>query len=65
MSIVDRGDWAAQPAANKQAFIEAWIQRAEFRAAFDDLSNERFVDTLIANTGVSFRTESEVHCLRA
>ena len=52
--IVDRGDWAQTLLANKQAFIDTWVQRAEFRAAFDSLSNERYVDKLIANTGVSF-----------
>ncbi len=55
--IVNSGDWAQTLNANKQAFVEAWVQRAEFRAAFDGLSNERYVDTLIANTGVSFRTD--------
>jgi hypothetical protein len=52
--IVGRGDWSQQLAANKLAFVEAWVQRADFRAAYDVLSNDRYVDALISHTGVSF-----------
>jgi hypothetical protein len=38
-------------AANKQAFVEAWVQRAEFRAAYDGLGNNAFVEALIAHAG--------------
>ena len=44
--IVGRGDWAAQLEANKQAFVDAWVQRPAFRAVYDGLGNEAFVDTL-------------------
>jgi len=40
--------------SNKQSFVEAWIQRPAFRAAYDLLTNDRYVDSLIAHTGVSF-----------
>ena len=39
---------------NKQAFVAAWVERAAFRAAYDPLSNDRFVAELISHTGVSF-----------
>ena len=55
--IVARDDWAGTLETNTQAFLNAWVERADFRAAFDGLSNERYVDTLIANTGVSYRTD--------
>jgi subtilisin-like proprotein convertase family protein len=56
--VVGRAGWAQQLAANKQAFVDAWVQRAEFRAAYGGLSNQSYVDTLISHTGVSF-TASE------
>jgi hypothetical protein len=52
--IVGRADWAQQLEANKQAFVNAWVQRADFRAAFEGLSNEAFVDTLISHTEGGF-----------
>jgi predicted extracellular nuclease len=56
--IVGNGDWLGRLAANKQAFIDAWVQRADFRAAYDGLSDSQYVDSLINHTGVSF-SESE------
>ena len=50
---VGDGDWAAQLNANKQAFVEAWIRRSAFRAGYDGLSNEGFVDTLLGHAGVN------------
>jgi subtilisin family serine protease len=47
--VVGRGNWAQQLEANKQAFIDAWMQRTQFRNAYDSLSNSAFVDTLIAH----------------
>ena len=52
--IVGRGDWAQQLETNKQAFVEAWVQRDAFRAEYDGLTNDRYVDTLIAHTGVNY-----------
>jgi hypothetical protein len=45
--VVGRSDWAGQLEANKRAFIDAWIQRAEFRAAYDGLSNSALVEALL------------------
>ncbi|MEP6569539.1 MAG: DNA/RNA non-specific endonuclease [Acidobacteriota bacterium] len=48
------GDWEGKLRRNKQAFAEAWVARAEFRASYDHLSNDRYVVELINHTGVSF-----------
>ena len=37
--IVGKGGWSEQLAANKQAFLDAWVQRADFRAAYDGLAD--------------------------
>jgi hypothetical protein len=47
--IVGDGDWVGRLAANKQAFIDAWMQRPAFRAAYDGLANNSYVDTLIGH----------------
>ncbi|MGH9930680.1 MAG: DUF4214 domain-containing protein, partial [Pyrinomonadaceae bacterium] len=52
--IVGNADWTQRLAANKQAFINAWVARPNFRAAYDGLSNSQYVDALISHTGVSF-----------
>ncbi len=48
--VVGRGNWAQQLEANKQAFIDTWMQRVQFRNAYDSLSNSAFVDTLISHS---------------
>jgi len=52
--IVGESSWAQTLEANKQAFVDAWVQRADFRAAYDGLGNAAFVDTLIAHAGAGF-----------
>jgi hypothetical protein len=52
--VVGNPGWAQLLAANEQAFAGAWVQRAAFRAEYDGLTNEAFVDRLISHTGVSF-----------
>jgi serine protease AprX len=52
--IVGQGDWTRQLESNKQAFVDAWIQRPAFRTLYDGLGNDAFVDTLISHTGGSF-----------
>lgn len=52
--IVGRADWAQTLEVNKQAFIAAWMERPGFKAVYDGLSNEAFVDMLIAHTEGSF-----------
>jgi hypothetical protein len=51
--IVGRGDWAQRLSANKQSFIEDWVKRSEFRAAYDRLSNADYADSLLRNANVS------------
>jgi hypothetical protein len=52
--IVGRGDWAGQLESNKQAFVDAWVQRPAFRAVYDSLANDAFVDRLISHTSANF-----------
>jgi hypothetical protein len=52
--VVGNAGWAQLLTANRQAFIEAWVQRAAFQATYGGLTNEGYVDTLINHTGVSF-----------
>ena len=52
--VVGSGDWEGKLAANKQAFVAAWADRAAFRAAYDHLSTDAYVAELINHAGVSF-----------
>jgi len=56
--VVGHSGWERQLATNKQEFLDAWVQRAAFHAAYDNLTNDGYVDALIGHTGVSF-TDSE------
>ena len=38
--------------ANKHAFVDAFVQRPEFRAIYDPLNNTQFVDKLFQTTGI-------------
>jgi len=40
--------------SNKQSFARSWVERGPFRSIYDGLSNEQYVDRLIANTEVTF-----------
>ena len=52
--IVGQPGWQDLLATNKQEFLDAWVQRAAFRAAHDNLSAASYVEALISRTGVSF-----------
>jgi subtilisin family serine protease len=52
--VVGRGDWAQQLETNKRTFVDAWVERANFRAAYDGLANGAFVDALISHTNAGF-----------
>jgi hypothetical protein len=52
--IVGEPNWPELLEGNKRAFVEAWVQRADFRAAYDGLSNAAYVDRLISNTRIAF-----------
>jgi hypothetical protein len=52
--IVGSANWTETLSANKQAFVAGWMERPEFRAAYDGLSNASYVDALVSHTGVEF-----------
>ena len=52
--IVGRAGWEALLESNKQAFVNAWVQRPAFVNAYGGLSDAAYVDTLISHTGISF-----------
>jgi hypothetical protein len=52
--LVNTDGWQQQLAANKANFIEGFVNRAAFHAAYDGLSSSDYVDALISHTGVSF-----------
>jgi hypothetical protein len=47
--VGSNADWQATLEANKQAFINAWLQRPSFRAEYDGLGNAAYVDSLISH----------------
>jgi glucose/arabinose dehydrogenase len=60
--VVGRTGWENQLETNKQAFVNAWVQRAGFVSAYGSLADDVYVDTLISHTGVTF-TGSERNAL--
>jgi glucose/arabinose dehydrogenase len=54
--IVGRTGWENQLETNKQAFVNAWVQRTAFVNAYGSLADGAYVDTLISHTGVTFTT---------
>lgn len=52
--IVGKPGWENLLEANKQAFVNGWVQRAAFVNAYGALADDAYVDTLISHTGVSF-----------
>ena len=50
--IVNTEGWQQKLAANKAAFLSAWVERADFRAVYDALGHAEYVDALFANAGV-------------
>ena len=52
--VVGRTGWENQLAANKQAFVNAWVQRPSFVSLYGSLGDDAYVDTLISHTGVTF-----------
>lgn len=49
--VVGEPGWPETLNNNKQAFVAAWVQRAEFQTAYGSLSNAAYVDTLISHAG--------------
>ena len=49
--VVGETGWPETLNSNKQAFVEAWVQRAEFQTAYGGLNNAAYVDSLISHAG--------------
>lgn len=45
--------WQQKLSNNQQQFADNWVGRPEFKAAFDALSNDAYVNALCQNAGVS------------
>ncbi len=51
--IVGKDGWEARLAANKDQFLQSWVQRADFNSRYAYLTNGQYVDALIANLNVT------------
>jgi hypothetical protein len=51
--VVGRQGWDLQLAANKKSFVDSWVNRNDFHQAFDQLSNDDYVDALLSHAGVN------------
>ncbi len=52
--VVGRSGWQQQLAANKQSFLDAFVQRPAFQTAYGNLGNGQYVDQLLAHTRVNW-----------
>jgi hypothetical protein len=50
--IVGAPGWEAQLEANKNAFIQEWVNRTAFKSSYDAKSDAEFIDALFANAGI-------------
>ena len=50
----------AETLAKRAAFAGSWVQRADFKAAYDGLSNAAFVDKLIQTAGVTLSNRNDL-----
>ena len=50
--IVNSPGWQQNLADNQRQFAETWINRPEFKAAYDGLSNDAYVNALYQNAGI-------------
>jgi hypothetical protein len=60
-----RSGWEQQLDQNKQRLVTEWIQRTDFKAKYNELSNAQYVDTLNANTGNSLTQAERDHLVFA
>ncbi|HEX8501406.1 MAG TPA: PA domain-containing protein [Pyrinomonadaceae bacterium] len=63
--VVGQPNWEAQLEANKQAFALAFVQRPAFQAAHGGKLAAAYVDSLLANTGVTFTSQERQAALNA
>ncbi|HYH84246.1 MAG TPA: DUF4214 domain-containing protein [Pyrinomonadaceae bacterium] len=50
--VVGETGWQDEIAANKKAFLQNWVQRADFNARYGSMTSSQFVDALFASMGV-------------
>jgi hypothetical protein len=50
--IVNAPGWEQKLKDNQQQFAEKWVHRPEFKAIFDGLSNDAYVNLLYTNAGI-------------
>jgi hypothetical protein len=63
---VGNGDWEAKLAGNRRAFAEAWVNRAEFRSRYGELTDEQYVAALLSNAKLdASRAEPLVAALKS
>jgi hypothetical protein len=48
--VVGADDWQQRLATNKQAFLDAFVQRPDFQSIYGGLSNDQYVETLLTHT---------------
>jgi hypothetical protein len=51
--IVGQPGWQEKLADNKRLAAETWVERPEFHALFDGMSDDQFIDALYHNAGVT------------
>jgi hypothetical protein len=56
--VVGRAGWEQQLSANRQAFLDAFVQRPTFQSVYGGVSNEQYVDQLLTHTRIIW-TQSE------
>jgi hypothetical protein len=50
--VVGRDGWEQQLSTNRQAFLDAFVQRQAFQNVYGGLNNNQYVDTLLTNTRI-------------
>lgn len=57
---ISRSADSTQFLANRDAYANEFVQRADFRARYDGLSNQAYVDTLSANAGATLPNRDQL-----
>ena len=50
--VVGRAGWEQQLASNRQAFVDAFVQRPAFQSVYGGLNNSQYVDQLLTHTRI-------------
>lgn len=54
------GTTAEETNARRDAFASSWVQRGDFRTAYDGLSNAAFVDKLLQTAGITLANRNQL-----